>query len=154
RHVYGCFRGQSGRQSEEHSVRAVACGPRDGRSQSTGASDPGGLFMSFEAGSRIGDYEVAGVLGTGGMGKVYKVRNTISDRVEAMKVLLPDLTEMADLESRFLREIKLLATLSHPNIAGLHTALRVENQLLMIMELVEGTTVAQRLQQGPLSLQE
>jgi eukaryotic-like serine/threonine-protein kinase len=110
--------------------------------------------MSFEAGSRIGDYEVAGVLGTGGMGKVYKVRNTISDRVEAMKVLLPDLTEKADLESRFLREIKLLATLSHPNIAGLHTALRVENQLLMIMELVEGTTVAQRLQKGPLSLQE
>src|SRR5579863_6447100 len=109
--------------------------------------------MAFEVGDKIGDYEVIGVLGAGGMGKVYKVRNTISERAEAMKVLLPNLANNPDLEGRFLREIKLLATLDHPNIASLRTALRVENQLLMVMEFVEGTTLAQRLQQGapPLS---
>ncbi len=110
--------------------------------------------MAFEIGDKIGDYQVIGVLGTGGMGKVYKVRNTISERVEAMKVLLPDLAHDPDLENRFLREIKLLATLDHPNIASLRTALRIENQLLMIMEFVEGTTLAQRLQPGPLPLAE
>src|SRR2546430_9962898 len=81
------------------------------------------------------------------MGKVFKVRNTISDRIEAMKVLLPDLTGEPELADRFLREIKVLASLNHPNIAGLRTALRFENQLLMIMELVEGTNLDQRLRQ-------
>lgn len=108
--------------------------------------------MAFEIGNKVGDYEVIGVLGAGGMGKVYKVRNTISERIEAMKVLLPNLATNPDLEGRFLREIKLLATLDHPNIASLRTALRIENQLLMIMEFVEGTTLAQQLQHGPLPL--
>jgi eukaryotic-like serine/threonine-protein kinase len=108
----------------------------------------------IDVGSTIGDYQVIGVLGAGGMGKVFKVKNAISDRVEAMKVLLPDLTNEPDLADRFLREIKVLASLSHPNIAGLHTALRFENQLLMLMELVEGITLEQRLQQGPLSVSE
>jgi hypothetical protein len=110
--------------------------------------------MSLEVGSRIGDYEIVSVLGAGGMGKVFKVRNVISDRVEAMKVLLPDLEHEPELADRFMREIKVQASLQHPNIAALHTALRVENQLLMIMELVEGVTLDQRLQQGPISLRE
>ena len=99
---------------------------------------------------RIGDYEVLSVLGAGGMGKVYKVRNTISDRIEAMKVLLPNLTDQKDLADRFLREIKLLASLSHPNIAALRTALTWNNQLIMIMEYVEGVTLASRIEQGPI----
>jgi eukaryotic-like serine/threonine-protein kinase len=110
--------------------------------------------MIIDIGSTVGDYEVIGVLGAGGMGKVFKVRNVISDRVEAMKILLPDLTHEPDLADRFLREIKVLASLSHPNIAGLHTALRFENQLLMIMEVVEGITLEERLQRGPLSVAE
>jgi serine/threonine-protein kinase len=110
--------------------------------------------MSLDIGSRIGDYEIVSVLGAGGMGKVYKVRNVISDRVEAMKVLLPDLEHEPELADRFMREIKVQASLQHPNIAALHTALRVENQLLMIMELVEGVTLDQRLQQGPVQLRE
>ena len=99
-------------------------------------------------GARIGDYLILGTLGAGGMGKVYKVRNTLSDRVEAMKVLLPDLSEQQELADRFLREIKVLASLHHPNIAELRTALTIGNQLVMIMEYVEGTTLACRLQQG------
>ena len=98
---------------------------------------------------RIGDYEVLGVLGAGGMGKVFKVRNVISDRIEAMKILLPDLAGQKELGERFLREIKLLAGLNHPNIASLRTALTVGNQLVMIMEFVEGTTLAARVEQGP-----
>jgi serine/threonine-protein kinase len=108
--------------------------------------------MDLEIGSTIGDYQVTGVLGAGGMGKVYKVRNVISDRVEAMKVLLPDLVAMPELADRFLREIKVLAILNHPNIAQLHTAVRANNQLLMVMEFVEGETLDHRLRQGPLPL--
>jgi len=99
-------------------------------------------------GTRKGDYEILGVLGTGGMGKVYKVRNVLSDRVEAMKVLLPNLVDQKDLAERFLREIKILASLSHPNIAALRTALTLHNQLIMILEYVEGATLASRVEQG------
>jgi eukaryotic-like serine/threonine-protein kinase len=110
--------------------------------------------MNLSVGSRIEDYEILGVLGAGGMGQVYKVRNVISDRVEAMKVLLPDLASQQELAARFLREIKLLASLNHPHIAALHTALRTENQLLMVMEFVEGTSLDQRLQAGRIPLPE
>jgi serine/threonine protein kinase len=107
--------------------------------------------MSEETPKRIGDYEILGVLGSGGMGQVFKVRNVISERIEAMKILLPDLAGRQDLADRFLREIKLLAGLNHPNIAALRTALTLNNQLVMVMEYVEGTTLATRLEQGPIS---
>jgi serine/threonine-protein kinase len=104
--------------------------------------------MNYEIGSRVGDYEVLEVLGSGGMGQVYKVRNVISDRVEAMKVLLPDLEGNAELADRFTREIELQASLDHPNIAALHTALRLDNQLLMLREYVEGVTIEAALRSG------
>ena len=107
------------------------------------------MSQDYTVGQKLGDYEILGVLGAGGMGKVYKVRNTISDRVEAMKILLPNLADQKDLADRFLREIKLLASLNHPNIAALRTALTLDNQLVMIMEYVDGVTLASRLQQGP-----
>ncbi|MGB0014530.1 MAG: protein kinase [Candidatus Sulfotelmatobacter sp.] len=92
----------------------------------------------LDVGQTIGDYEILSLLGRGGMGKVFKVRNLISDRIEAMKVLLPDVDATPDLAERFLREIKLVATLDHPNIAGLRTALRSGTQMLMIMEYIDG----------------
>ncbi|MGH9572267.1 MAG: serine/threonine protein kinase, partial [Candidatus Acidiferrales bacterium] len=101
-------------------------------------------------GTRKGDYEVLALLGVGGMGQVYKVRNVLSDRVEAMKVLLPNLGDQKMLADRFIREIKVLAGLHHPNIAELRTALTIDNQLVMIMEFVEGTTLAARIQEGGL----
>ncbi len=106
--------------------------------------------MNLDVGATVGDYQIVGILGAGGMGKVYKVRNLISDRIEAMKVLLPDLVQEPDLADRFLREIKVQASLEHPNIAALHTAVRVENQLLMLIEFVEGVTLEQKLKSGPL----
>src|SRR5258707_4950225 len=88
--------------------------------------------MSEEISKRIGDYQVLNELGSGGMGRVYKVRNVISDRIEAMKILLPDLAGRQELAARFLREIKLMASLNHPNIAALRTAFTFENQLIMV----------------------
>jgi len=110
--------------------------------------------MSFQIGDTVGDYQIIGVLGAGGMGKVYKVKNQISDRIDAVKVLLPDLAEDPELADRFTREIKVLASLNHPNIAGLRTAFRMENQLLMVMEFVEGTTLDDRAKAGPIPLED
>ncbi len=107
--------------------------------------------MTEEIRKRIGDYEIVRELGHGGMGQVYLVRNVISDRVEAMKVLLPDLAQQGDLANRFMREIKVLASLEHPNIAQLRTAFTADNQLVMIMEYVEGDTLAHRLERGAFS---
>jgi serine/threonine-protein kinase len=105
--------------------------------------------MNIQVGSTVGDYEVVRVLGVGGMGEVYQVRNTISDRIEAMKVLLPDLANQPDLADRFLREIKVQASLQHPNIASMHTAVRVDNQLLLLLEFVDGVSLEQKLKSGP-----
>ena len=104
--------------------------------------------MADAVNKRLGDYEILDILGAGGMGRVYKVRNTITDRVEAMKVLLPDLAGHEELAARFLREIKVLAALNHPNIAALHTALTIDNQLVMVMEYVQGESLSARLGVG------
>jgi serine/threonine protein kinase len=108
--------------------------------------------LSIKIGDTVGDYRVTGVLGAGGMGAVYEVRHLISDRTEAMKMLLPDLEGNADLAERFLREIRLQASLSHPGIATLHTALRHENQLLMVMEFVQGESLDTVLRRSGLDI--
>ncbi|HUK23710.1 MAG TPA: protein kinase [Terriglobales bacterium] len=107
-----------------------------------------------ETNKQIGDYEILDELGAGGMGRVYRVRNVISDRIEAMKVLLPDLAGRQELAARFVREIKLLASLDHPNIAALRTAFTANNQLIMIMEYIEGTSLAARIERGPIAVTE
>ena len=117
--------------------------------------------MGFAPGTRVGDYEVLGTLGYGGMGEVYRVRHTISDRVEAMKLLRASQSPAsngAEMLDRFTREIRLLATLNHPHIATLHTAFRLpaadrDQELAMIMECVEGEDLSRRMQAG-LTLEE
>ncbi|HEY1896515.1 MAG TPA: protein kinase, partial [Terracidiphilus sp.] len=94
-----------------------------------------------DTGQRVGDYEVLAPLGVGGMGRVYKVRNVISNREEAMKILLPDFASDPDLAARFMAEIRTLAGLEHPGIAQLRTAFQHNNQFVMVMEYVEGTTL-------------
>src|SRR5215472_9764267 len=96
--------------------------------------------MALEAGQRIGDYEVVAKLGAGGLGEVYEVTHLISQRREAMKILLPD-QGSPEMVERFRREVQTLATLNHVNIAQLHTAFYYENQLAMIMELIHGETL-------------
>src|SRR5690348_11962376 len=94
--------------------------------------------MPWLPGTRIDSYEIVGPLGDGGMGEVFRVRHVISDRIEAMKVLLSAASSNQEMLDRFTREIRVLAALNHPNIAALHTAFRYDNQLVMIMEYVDG----------------
>jgi serine/threonine-protein kinase len=94
-----------------------------------------------ETGQRVGDYEVLAPLGVGGMGRVFKVRNVISNREEAMKILLPDFASDPDLAARFMAEIRTTAGLDHPGIAQLRTAFQYNNQFVMVMEYVEGITL-------------
>ncbi len=108
--------------------------------------------MAFQTGDNIGDYEVIGELGAGGIGQVYKVRHRISQRTEAMKVLLQDQLGTPEMQERFIREIRVLAAMNHPNIASLHTAFQDKNQLVMVMEFVEGMTLAARLRNGNLPI--
>ena len=103
---------------------------------------------------RMGDYEILELLGAGGMGKVFKARNVLSNRVEALKIILPDLAGRQDSAERFLREIQTLAGMDHPNIAALRTAFTLDNQLVMAMEFVEGVTLSARLKKGPIPIVE
>jgi eukaryotic-like serine/threonine-protein kinase len=102
---------------------------------------------NLEIGKTVGDYEIIALLGHGGMGKVFKVRNVISDRVDAMKSLLSYGDGESEAAERFLREIKVLAKLEHPNITSFRTAFRLDDELLMIMEYVEGSALSRRLHQ-------
>ena len=97
--------------------------------------------MATENVQRVGEYEILSLIGAGGMGRVYRVRNIISNREEAMKILLPDFARDPELTARFMSEIRTLAGLEHPNIAQLRTAIQVDNQFVMVMEYVEGTTL-------------
>jgi serine/threonine-protein kinase len=95
-------------------------------------------FMAFEPGEAVGEYTIECVLGRGGLGTVYRAKHRISQRLEAMKVLLPEQTGTPEMAERFKREIQMLALLNHPNIARLNTAFYFQEQLVMMMELVEG----------------
>ena len=100
--------------------------------------------MAFDAGQVIGEYEIVRVLGSGGHGSVYEAKHLISQRAEALKVLRPEQTDTPEMTERFRREIQLLGSLNHPNIARLHNAFYFDEQLVMIMELVEGENLRSR----------
>jgi serine/threonine-protein kinase len=110
--------------------------------------------MNFEIGRIIGDYQILDILGRGGMGAVYKVRNMLTDREEAMKVVLPGAEESGELADRFLREIRIQASLQHPHIAAIRTAFRSGQNVLLIMELIEGAGLDRKLRNGALPLGE
>jgi serine/threonine-protein kinase len=105
---------------------------------------PGARGVALKPGQTIGDYEVLSQLGHGGIGEVYKVRHVISQRTEALKLLRSD-REGADLSERFRREIRVLASLSHPHIAQLHTAFQAGEQVAMVMEFVEGQDLQMKM---------
>ena len=99
----------------------------------------------------LAEYELLGTLGAGGIGKVYKARHIISQRLEALKVLQQSQLGTPEMVERFVREIRVLASLNHPNIAALHTAFRHDDQLVMVMEYLEGVTIGERLSAGTLT---
>src|SRR5687767_15124596 len=99
--------------------------------------------MSLSPGSRLGSYEIVGLLGAGGMGLVYRARDTKLDRDVAIKVLPESFAQDADRLARFEREAKAIATLSHPNILAIHDFGRDPDTRLTYaaMELLEGSTL-------------
>jgi serine/threonine protein kinase len=103
-------------------------------------------------GEHIGDYEILESIGAGGMGAVYKVRHLISHRIEALKVVLPNASASPEAAERFLREIRLLASLQHANMAGLHHAFRAHDQMVMAMEFIGGVSLRAKLRPPGITL--
>ncbi|MFN7932073.1 MAG: protein kinase [Bryobacteraceae bacterium] len=110
--------------------------------------------MSIGPRTRIGPYEITGTLGAGGMGEVYRGRDARLNRDVALKVLPPALARDRDRMDRFSREAQLLASLNHPNIASLYGLEESGDIRALVMELVEGPTLAERIERGPMPLDE
>ncbi len=107
--------------------------------------------MGFHVGQIFGDYSILAQVGAGSMGRVYKVEHCLTRRTEAMKVLSAELATEIQIK-RFEREMRSLARLSHPNIAALHNAIHSENQLILLMEFIEGETLESKFSAGRLPL--
>jgi len=107
--------------------------------------------MSLATGTRLGPYEILGSIGAGGMGEVYRARDTRLDRDVAVKVMPASVAGDADRRARFEREARSVATLSHPNILAIFDTGVHDGQLYAVTELLEGETLRARLAQGPLA---
>jgi serine/threonine protein kinase/Tol biopolymer transport system component len=110
--------------------------------------------MTIAAGTRLGAYEVISPIGAGGMGEVYKARDTRLERTIAIKVLPEHFADRGALRERFEREAKTIASLNHPHICTLYDVGREGGTDYLVMEYIEGETLAQRLAKGPLPLQQ
>ena len=105
-------------------------------------------------GTKLGPYEITGAIGAGGMGEVYKARDTRLDRIVAIKVLPAHLAGRAELRERFDREAKTIASLNHPHICTLYDTGHQDDIDFLVMEYLEGETLAQRLRKGSLPIQQ
>src|SRR5499427_9971302 len=110
--------------------------------------------MSLVSGSRLGAYEIVSALGAGGMGEVYKARDTRLDRTVAIKVLPDTLAGDPQFRERFDREARAIAALSHPHICTLYDVGEQDGLSFLVMELIEGETLAVRLARGALPLRD
>jgi serine/threonine protein kinase len=110
--------------------------------------------MALAVGTKLGPYEILSAIGAGGMGEVYKARDTRLDRIVAIKVLPAHLAGRAELRERFEREAKTIASLNHPHICTLYDTGHQDNIDFLVMEYVEGETLAQRLVKGSLPIQQ
>jgi Tol biopolymer transport system component len=110
--------------------------------------------MTLAAGSRLGPYEILSPLGAGGMGEVYRARDTRLDRTVAIKVLASHLSASPEVRQRFEREAKTISQLSHPHICALHDVGREGDVEYLVMEYLEGETLADRLLKGALPLEQ
>src|SRR3970282_1384507 len=110
--------------------------------------------MGLTSGTRLGPYEILAMIGAGGMGEVYKARDTRLERIVAIKVLPAHLADKPDLRERFDREARTIAHLNHPHICVLHDVGRQDGIDFLVMEYLEGETLAERLKRGPLPLEQ
>lgn len=105
-------------------------------------------------GRQLGPYQVFGVLGAGGMGEVYKARDTWLNCTVAIKVLLRHLSERTDLRQRFEREARAIASLDHPHICSLYDIGREHGIDFLVIQYLDGETLSQCLKRGPLAIEE
>src|SRR5215471_16172812 len=110
--------------------------------------------MSLASGTKLGPYEVLGPLGAGGMGEVYRARDNRLDRTVAIKILPQQLSNDPVRKQRFEREAKTVSNLNHPHICVLHDVGHQDGIEYLVMECLEGETLAKRLEKGPLPLEQ
>jgi len=110
--------------------------------------------MIFTAGSKLGPYEILSAIGAGGQGEVYKARDTRLNRTVAIKVLSSHFSNNAEMKARFEREAQTIAGLNHPNICVLYDVGHQDGTDYLVMEYLEGQTLAARLAKGALALDE
>src|SRR5256712_13558950 len=110
--------------------------------------------MSITPGTRIGSYEITTPLGKGGMGEVYRARDLKLKREVAIKILPDEFSRDADRVSRFQREAEVLASLNHPNIAAIYDLQEADGSRFLVLELIQGETLAGRIKRGPIPVEE
>ncbi|HVI11125.1 MAG TPA: serine/threonine-protein kinase, partial [Candidatus Binatia bacterium] len=108
--------------------------------------------MALASGIRLGPYEIQSPVGAGGMGEVYRARDTRLDRTVAIKILPSHLSENAEAKQRFDREARTISSLNHPNICTLYDVGHQDGTDFLVMEYLEGETLADRLRKGPLPI--
>jgi eukaryotic-like serine/threonine-protein kinase len=112
------------------------------------------MTTSLAPGTRLGPYEIVSPLGAGGMGEVYRARDTRLDREVAVKVIAAELSASSEQRQRFEREARTISQLSHPHICALFDVGEQDGRAFLVMELLQGETLADRLMKGPLSLEQ
>src|SRR5688572_1132314 len=139
------------RRDFEHDVERRSAPDATG-GLTTGSSRLKIAVMSLTSGTRLGCYEIVSLLGLGGMGEVYRARDTKLSREVALKILPDTFAGDTDRATRFQREARLLATLNHPNIGHIYGLEDSGTPHALVLELVEGPTLAQRIAEGPIAL--
>src|SRR5271156_2090176 len=110
--------------------------------------------MALTSGTKFGPYEIESPLGAGGMGEVYRARDTRLDRTVAIKILPAHLSSDAHARQRFEREARTISSLNHPHICHLYDIGAQDGADFIVMEFLEGETLASRLHKGPLQLEQ
>src|SRR5215831_7830280 len=110
--------------------------------------------MSARIGQQLGSYEITALLGKGGMGEVFRARDTKLKRDVAIKILPGEFSRDPARISRFQREAEVLASLNHPNIAAIYDVQEANDIRFLVLELVEGATLAERIRRGRIPIEE
>src|SRR6187402_661337 len=112
------------------------------------------MRMPLEPGTRLGPYEILELAGAGGMGEVYRARDTRLRRTVAIKVASAEVHADPQVRARFQREARAIAALNHPHICAIHDVVSLEGFEIIVMEYLEGETLEQRLRRGPIPVAE
>src|SRR5215472_13349524 len=110
--------------------------------------------MAITIGQQLGSYQIVALLGKGGMGEVYRARDMKLKREVAIKILSDEFLRDTDRVSRFQREAEVLASLNHPNIAAIYDLQELNGSRYLVLELVEGEALAERIARGPIPVEE